>query len=128
MRRSPLKRRTRLTRKKPMRTRPALKVERSRYQRRARDLPYMAWIRRQPCASRWMGGCHGRIEADHAGERSVGRKADDITCIPLCHIHHVQRGSFAGPFRSWDRAQMRQWLDASVHHYQRLYALEERAR
>jgi hypothetical protein len=82
----------------------------------------MTWIRAQLCAARWMGGCDGRIEADHAGERAVGRKAEDATCIPLCHTHHVQRGSFSGPFRAWDRAGMRQWLDAGIHFYQRLYA------
>lgn len=114
LRRTPLKRRKPMRRGRPKPT---------AYRRRVRNLPYMAWIRAQACAARWMGGCRGRIEADHAGERPVGRKADDLTCIPLCHTHHVQRGSFSGPFRSWNRAGMREWLDAGVLHYQRMYVL-----
>jgi hypothetical protein len=61
-----------------------------------------------------MSECIGPVEADHAGTRPIGRKADDRSCIPLCNHHHRQRGDFAGPFRSWDKARMRQWLDECI--------------
>jgi len=102
------------------RRRPSLKKP-SRYRVRARDLEYMAWIRRNRCAAHHIGGCAGKTEADHAGRRTVGMKSDDNTCIPLCHKHHVQRGSFSGHFRSWDKATMRAWLDACIRHYQDAY-------
>ncbi len=117
MKRTPLLRRTPLVRKR-LRSRGD-----SAYRRRPRDLDYMRWIRHQPCA---VSGhpdsrCQGRMEADHAGPRAMGQKADDVTCIPLCHKHHVQRSSFGGVFRTWDKAQMRQWLSELVTRYQRLY-------
>ena len=58
--------------------------------------------------------CDGPIEADHAGARPAGRKADDATCIPLCMLAHRQRTDFAGPFRAWDRVTMRGFLAAAI--------------
>lgn len=111
--------RTPLIRKTPMRRRARMAAgAKSAYRLRPRDFAYMAWVRRQPCCARDLGGCSGRVEADHAGSRGLGRKADDDTCIPLCHAHHVQRGSFSGPFRTWDQVQMRGWLTSMVDVHQ----------
>ncbi len=101
----------------------------SKYKRRPRDLKYMAWIRRQPCAARELTeglahDCDGPVEADHAGRRPVGQKADDRTCIPLCSHHHAMRGSFHGIFGSWDQATMRAWLLRMIERYQMLYDKE----
>jgi len=116
VKRTPIRRKAPLRRLRPMRRRP-----KSAYRPRPRDTAYMAWVRRQPCAARGMGACTGHIEADHAGRRSVGRKAGDDTCIPLCHKHHVQRTSFSGPFRSWSQTAMRRWLELLVMTYRGQY-------
>jgi hypothetical protein len=83
---------------------------------RKRDPEFLALVHRLPCCARLVAGhrCEGPIEADHAGERPLGRKADDDTTIPLCMLGHRERTDFSGPFRSWDRAAMRAWLDASI--------------
>lgn len=71
----------------------------------------MLWVKRQPCLMRGVWGrCSGPVEADHAGQRGVGRKAHDSTCIPLCRYHH-QASRFP---RAWLREQRRAWLHAAV--------------
>jgi hypothetical protein len=107
MKRTPLRRRTRLapTRSWPRRT------ERSAYRGRERDVDYMLWVKRLPCLMRGIWGtCSGPVEADHAGLRGVGRKSHDSTCIPLCRYHH---GASRFP-RAWLQAQRRAWLHAAV--------------
>lgn len=52
MKRTPLKRKTALRRKKPMYSRPKTK---SSYKRRERATDYMMWVKRQPCAVRQCG-------------------------------------------------------------------------
>jgi len=96
----------------------------SRYKRRERDTPYMLWVRKLPCAARAFDtACDGHVQADHAGRRGIGRKADDRTCIPLCEKHHTQRASFHGIFRTWTRERMRVWLDAAIAHTQAMFAV-----
>jgi hypothetical protein len=118
MKRTPLRRKNWLNRK-------ATRVRRrSAYKERPRDMDRINWIWTLPCAARKLSGCFGRVEADHAGRRGIGRKAPDDTCIPLCSRHHGQRDAFKGPFREWDQQRMRHWLATLVEHYQKLY--EER--
>lgn len=85
---------------------------------RVRDAGHMARVRELPCAAGDLLGdearCSGRIEADHAGLRAMGRKASDDSTIPMCSLHHRERHDFAGVFRDWSRAQMRAWLDAQI--------------
>lgn len=55
---------------------------------RVRDVDFMAWVKTLPCAAREVGLdsaylCVGEVEADHAGRRGLGQKADDTTTIPL---------------------------------------------
>lgn len=66
-------------------------------QARVRDVLYLAWIRRQPCAAVSLGACAGAIEAAHvrfsdasAGRVNPGmqRKPDDAYTVPLCAAHH----------------------------------------
>lgn len=104
-----------MQRRAPLRRLQSLRTKRkTKYRQRQRDTDYMAWVRRQPCAAKGMGVCSGRMEADHTGPRGLNQKADDRTCIPLCHKHHVQRTSFSGPFRSWSQTAMRCWLELLV--------------
>lgn len=117
MKRTPLKRKTPLRRKRPR----ATVKPRSKYKRRERDVTYMMWVKRQPCAAHRLVpdlceacACYGEVQADHAGRRGMGQKADDRTCIPLCRRHHDCRSSFSGPFKGWTQDQMRAWIADTV--------------
>lgn len=89
-------------------------TRRSSYARRERDMAFMGWVKLQPCLLADEGGCEGVVEADHAGERGLGRKAPDDTCIPLCTGHHRHRTDYSGPFRGWTGVQMRAWLNDAI--------------
>lgn len=80
------------------------------------DAGHMDDVRGLACCARDLPGarCSGPIEADHAGLRPLGRKADDDTCIPLDRQCHRDRTDLTGPFRGWSRAQMRTWLDDQI--------------
>ena len=84
---------------------------RSAYRDRDRHVPYMLWVKRQPCLMRGVWGtCYGPVEADHAGQRGMSHKAHDSTCIPLCRQHHM-----ASRFPiSWGKAQRAAWLHAAI--------------
>ena len=83
---------------------------------RVRNPAFLAFVHELPCAAIGLPGhvCAGRIEADHAGDRPIGRKADDDTCIALCSLAHRQRTDMTGPFREFTRAEMRSWLDGHI--------------
>jgi hypothetical protein len=99
-------RRTPLRRKTWMRARSST----SSYRLRPRAIAFMQFVRSLPCSAGGMGECRGPIEADHAGRRGIGQKADDLTCIPLCRAHHDQRHHFTGAFKGWTKTQMRAFL------------------
>lgn len=143
-RRFKVKRGKPLARKTPMKRSPMRRSGRkSKYKRRARDVDFMLWVKKQPCAVRAMMRprtparvvslpaaigtahdtvvallCYGRVQADHAGRRGIGQKADDKTCIPLCEKHHAARNDFTGMFKTWDQAMMRTWLAKQVEETQ----------
>jgi hypothetical protein len=127
MKRTPLKREKHLRRETPLRARRA-KADGPRRSERVRDVDYMLLVKTMPCCARGIAGhvCSGRVEADHAGLRPTGRKADDRTVIPLCQQGHLERTNFSGPFRSWDRARMRAWLDEQIAKTQRFRELIEK--
>lgn len=78
-----------------------------------------------------MARCSGRIDPDHTGSRGMGQKADDRTCISICRHHHRCRADFTGPFRGWDQAQMREWMERQVishNHEYTQWKLREEAR
>ncbi len=91
-------------------------------QGRVLDADYIRWVRQQPCCLAVRGACSGPVEADHAGPRPVGRRADDRTCIPLCRRHHRQRTDYRGHFYGWTAETMRAWLDARIAETQADYA------
>jgi hypothetical protein len=111
-------------RRKPLRSRKVIRAarKRSKYRSRERHVDYMLGVKQLPCAAMSVPGhaCDGPIEADHAGPRSTGRKAHDSTVIPLCRQGHRERTDFAGPFRSWNQATMRDWLLGRIPVTQRL--------
>lgn len=66
-------------------------------QPREHDKPFLAYLRRQPCAAAHLGGCEGKIEAAHVryssakhGARNPGmqNKNHDRHANPLCRFHH----------------------------------------
>lgn len=68
-------------------------------------------------------GCFGEIQADHAGERAMGRKAHDSTCIALCRDHHDQKTNGWGMFSGLTLEQKRAWRkDAIAHTHERARA------
>lgn len=103
LRRSPLKRKTRI--------RPKRKTQRR--SGRVRDAEYMARVRMLPCVLEG-GDCDGAIHAHHAGKRAAGRKADDDTCIPLCAGHHEAWHIGRWPFLYWGRDTRRSWADERI--------------
>ena len=65
------------------------------YAKRPRDWAYMSWIKSQQCivCESQHQPNFGRIYAHHAGQRALGRKAADRSCIPLCWKHHDRASS-----------------------------------
>lgn len=63
---------------------------------RERDTGFLAYLRRQPCEARHLGGCSGPIEAAHiryhvagiANAAGMGVKNHDRHANPLCNGHH----------------------------------------
>lgn len=92
---------------------------------RVRNLDFLSFVHGLVCGASGISGhvCEGAIEADHAGPRPMGRKADDDSCIALCTLAHRQRHDLAGPFRRFDKAQMRAWLDEQISITRAAYAL-----
>lgn len=116
LRHRPLQRRTPLRRRTPMRR----GRKRTSYSRRPRDFEFMGWVKRLTCSVRVdppvpsPTPCFGEVEADHMGDRALGRKADDRTCAPLCQQHHAERSSRAGSFKHLNREGMRAWRTRQI--------------
>lgn len=70
-------------------------------QPRERDNGFLAYLRRQPCEARALGGCSGPIDPAHIrfndgpDRQNPGgaRKNHDRHCNPLCRAHHDQQHS-----------------------------------
>lgn len=102
----------------------------SKHATRERDVPFMLWVKTQPCLLR--GVAHAGpcamfrrpgddpawiSEADHAGDRfkhGDGYRAHDSTCIPLCTRHHRDREQRTGFFAPMTKAERRAWLDDAI--------------
>lgn len=98
-------------------------AKKSKYARRPRAIDYMLFVKTLPCAAFGVSAeyqCDGPIEADHAGERGLGQKSPDSTCIPLCSSHHRHRHNVSGAFAGWSRERMRAWLNQRICVTQRL--------
>ena len=120
-----------LQRKTPLRRRG---IHRSRYARRERDTEFMLDVKRLACCVRahppdplrGATPCYGHVEADHAGSRGLGQKADDRTCIALCARHHNERTDHTGSFKHLTRDQVREWkLDRIAETQAEVAALRE---
>lgn len=91
-----------------------------------KDEPYKAWVRTLPCAIISTDyPCRGAVEAHHAGnDRGWGQKADDRSCVPLCQLHHKQRHSASGAFKTFKKAEFRVWSAIKIKETQTLWVLE----
>lgn len=123
--RKPLRSRSRLSRKSPLR--------RSRIQARpprrlsspdvAAGRHYMAFVRTLPCAARFISPCSGAMHAHHAGKRpGVGMKCSDFETIPLCRGHHDAWHAGFPPFRYWAQAARREWADENIAFTRKVFA------
>lgn len=138
MKRSPLRRKTRLSPKRAT-------VRRSS---RVLDEAYLAWVRLQPCAvgklfefvSRQSAVratpdlaarlasdsvCWGPVDPEHKREGvGMGQKASDRDAWPCCRGHHDQRHNTAsGAFKNWTRAQLNEFIDARIAEANAAYEL-----
>jgi hypothetical protein len=94
---------------------------------RERDPGFLAYLRRQPCEARHLGGCEGPIEAAHVRYSDAGRGAvnpglqrrnHDRHANPLCRGHH-QHDQHAGAERAfWGRVG-KDAYDTAAGHYAR---------
>lgn len=79
--------------------------------------PFRDWVRTLPCLMS-SPDCGWGVEAHHAGSRAFGRRAHDETCIPLCGFHHRCFHDASGPFKSWKKAQRREWTAEQIENTQ----------
>lgn len=115
MKRSPLKRKSSLKARSPMKKRPR------RPRGDADDPGYLEFVRTLPCCA---PGCfrrfrHGQrlvwhIEAHHVTGAGMGKKARDDEAMPLCRQHHRDLHEFTGPFAGWTREVRQQWQLAKI--------------
>lgn len=105
-----------LLRSTPLRRKKRMNQKRAKPRRSGRvmDWSYLQAVRELPCLLQDVGGCIGATEADHAGERPLGRKASDDTAIPLCRLHHWARTDYSGPFYGLDARGMRLVLVTAI--------------
>lgn len=75
---------------------------------------FVQYVRSLPCAAWALGPCYGRVEAHHAGQRGLGQKAHDNTCVPLCTQHHRNWHDHSGPFRTWTKTDRREWIAQTI--------------
>lgn len=77
---------------------------------RVLDGGYLAYLRRQPCEARHLGGCDGRIDPAHLRfsdfkvgriNPGKGRKSDDRWAVSLCRKHHDEQHAYGDERRWW---------------------------
>jgi hypothetical protein len=95
---------------------------------RGRELDggYLAFLRRQPCEARHLGGCDGRIDPAHLRfsdfkvgriNPGKGRKSDDRWALSLCRTHHDQQHAFGDERRWWEAVVRRDPNAIAVERY-----------
>jgi hypothetical protein len=90
---------------------------------RERDPGFLAYLRRQPCEARSLGGCAGRIDPAHIRfndgpdrqNPGAGRKNHDRHCNPLCRTHHDEQ--HAGSERAFWQRLGKDAYDTAAAHY-----------
>lgn len=86
-----------------------------------KDAKRLRWVRGLPCALQ-RPECWGPVEAHHPTGAGLALRADDAKAYPLCHLHHTDRHSASGIFRTMLKAERKLWEAEMVKKYQALYA------
>lgn len=77
---------------------------------RERNNAYLAWLRRQPCVARHMGGCDGPVQACHIRTPSLERgkpltgmgvKPSDRFAFSACAAHHAAQHARGNEMAWW---------------------------
>ncbi len=92
------------------------------------DLDYVFWIKMRPCAAQLIEGCGDcnpvwPCDGHHAGQRGLGQRAHDHTCVPLCRLHHTAWHDAHPPFRGWNANKRREWSAVVIAENRELYLL-----
>ena len=120
LKRSPMKRRAPQSKSKKRKS----PKRKSKYARRTRDFDYQLWVKTLPCSIAGLEGagpCSSVVEPDHVGQRGIGQKSPDDTCIPLCSIHHLDRHGHTGYFRYRTKEWTREWRQEAIRKTRELY-------
>jgi hypothetical protein len=86
---------------------------------------FVCFVRRQKCRLWMQDPCEGPTEPHHAGERGLGQRAHDETCIPLCTKHHRAFHDASGLFKRWRRDERRAWLARQIQWTQHCWENQE---
>jgi len=99
-------------------------------QPRETDSGFLAYLRRQPCDARHMGGCSGPIQAAHIRFSDVakgsvnpgmGRKNHDRHANAICEGHHIH-GQHRTNERAWWASIGKDAYDTAAAHFARYRA------
>ena len=90
---------------------------------RKRDKEYLAAVHELTCILRRAGTCWGNLEANHVGERPLGRKCDDTQTVPMCTDHHRQWTDNEGYFHGWTKELRRAWAEWAIENTRAAVAL-----
>ena len=91
-------------------------------QPRKRDLKYLAWLRRQPCACcRQAPPCdaaHLRASsAQYLKTNAIGQKPDDMWALPLKHAHHMAQHDYGNELDWWAKRGVADPFALALKHY-----------
>lgn len=92
---------------------------------RDRDPGFLAYLRRQPCEARHVGGCDGQIQAAHIRYRdarypnsaAAGVKNHDRWANPLCAAHHALQHHVGNERRFWSDIDKDAYSTAAEHYH-----------
>lgn len=106
LRRTPLKRKTRLRQRRPT----------PRRSGRVRDVPHMLEVKALGCLMRDVPDhrCDGPAQFDHFGPHGMGQKTSDRKGAPFCPDVHRQRQEAAGMFKGVGKYAMRMIMTTAI--------------
>lgn len=119
MKRSPIKRRTPIKRKR------ARRIDRKGDGERR----FTTWIHdNQRCVGHGLIAshvCSGRLEQAHARNMTgLGLKESDLNSVPMCSALHAAFDGHTAWFRGWSKEERRVWFMARVAECQARYEIE----
>lgn len=68
------------------------------------------------------GLCSEVVHVHHAqGRKGLGQRNHDSSGKPLCVLHHTQRHALSGPFKGFEKADIRRWEEEQSERCRQLY-------